>query len=75
MYDQIKALLAVSSGLPISAITDHADLSRDLGLDSLDTVELVTHLEDMFEISIPERDYKHFQTVNQLCNYLKVKQW
>ena len=73
MNEQLRALLAANSGLPYQSITDDANLSRDLGLDSLDTVDLVLQMEDMFHISIPDEDYQQLQTVKQFSDYLKIK--
>ncbi|CAG5004964.1 Acyl carrier protein [Dyadobacter sp. CECT 9275] len=73
MNEQIRALLAVNSGLPFTAITDEANLSRDLGFDSLDTVDLVLQMEDLFHIAIPDEDYQQLQTVKQFCEYLENK--
>ena len=73
MNEQLRALLAANSGLPYQSITDDANLSRDLGLDSLDTVDLVLQMEDMFHISIPDEDYQQLQTVKQFSDYLKNK--
>jgi acyl carrier protein len=36
-------------------VTDHAKFSEDLGLDSLDTVEVVMAFEEEFSIEIPVR--------------------
>jgi acyl carrier protein len=58
MNDQLRALLATNAGLPFTSITDDSHLSKDLGLDSLDTVDLVIQMEDMFNIAIPDEDYQ-----------------
>ena len=73
MNDQLRALLAANSGLPFTSINDDSNLSKDLGLDSLDTVDLVLQMEDMFHISIPDEDYQQLQTVKQFSDYLKIK--
>jgi acyl carrier protein len=73
MNDQLRALLAANSGLPFTSITDDANLSKDLGLDSLDTVDLVLQMEDMFHIAIPDEDYQSLQTVRQFSDYLQNK--
>ncbi len=73
MNEQLCALLAANSGLPYNAITEDANLSKDLGLDSLDTVDLVLQMEDIFHISIPDEDYQQLQTVKQFSDYLKRK--
>jgi acyl carrier protein len=73
MNDQLRALLAANAGLPFTSIKDDSHLSKDLGLDSLDTVDLVLQMEDMFNIAIPDEDYQGLQTVGQFCDYLQSK--
>ena len=73
MKEQLRTMLSATSGLPGSSITDDANLSRDLGLDSLDTVDLVLQMEDKFHVTIPDEDYPKLQTVGQICKYLEQK--
>lgn len=73
MNDQIQQLLTEVTGLPASSITLEANLLRDLGLDSLDIVDLVLKMEDLFSISIPDDDYPKLQTVRQINEYLEQK--
>jgi len=49
----------------INDIHDDQDLMRDLGADSLDTVELVMGLEAEFKINIPDERAEHAHTVGQ----------
>lgn len=73
MKEQLRSLISASCGLPHSAITDDAVLTRDLGLDSLDTVDLVLQMEDQFHVAIPDEDYAKLQTVRQINDYLMEK--
>ena len=73
MNDQLRALFAVNSGLPFTSIKDDSNLSKDLGLDSLDTVDLILQMEDMFKITIPDEEYQELQTVKQFSDYLARK--
>jgi len=73
MNEQLRALLAANSGLPYNAITDEANITKDLGLDSLDTVDLILQMEDLFQVAIPDEDYQQLQTVKQFSDYLKQK--
>jgi acyl carrier protein len=73
MKEQLRALISASCGLPGSAITDDAVLTKDLGLDSLDTVDLVLQMEDQFHVAIPDEDYPKLQTVRQINDYLLQK--
>ncbi|MCF0060463.1 acyl carrier protein [Dyadobacter chenwenxiniae] len=73
MKEQLRALLAINSGLPFNAITNNAHLSKDLGFDSLDIVDLVIQMEDMFCITIPDDEYHELQTVGQFSDYILRK--
>lgn len=74
MKNQLFELLSMTSGLPVSSISKDAHLSKDLGLDSLDTIDLVLQMEDQFHIAIPDEDYDKLQTVGQIEQYLSAKQ-
>jgi len=54
-----------------SEITYDANLTRDLGADSVDLVELTMELERAFEISIPEEHAEQMQTVIDIIQYLQ----
>ena len=57
-------------GIPASAITNEANLSKDLGLDSLDITDLLIRLESEFGISIPDSDWNSLQTVGKIKEYV-----
>ncbi|KAI1385175.1 acyl carrier protein [Hypoxylon trugodes] len=44
--------------------------SNDLGLDSLDTVEVVMAIEEEFSIEIPDKDADAIHSVNQAVEYI-----
>lgn len=73
MNVQLKALLANNCSIPHVAITRESHLSKDLGLDSLDIVDLVLQIEDLFQVSIPDDEYWQLKTAGQLDDYLKIK--
>lgn len=45
-------------------------LSKDLGLDSLDTVELIVALEEEFSMEFPDKEAERMKTVAQLVDYV-----
>lgn len=73
MKEQLNNLLSEVTGLPLSALSDNASLTRDLGLDSLDLVDLVLKMEDQFHVSIPDEDYPKLQTVGAINQYIEQK--
>jgi len=56
-----------------SKITLETSFINDLNADSLDLVELVMALEDVFGVNIPDEDAEKIQTVGDALNYIKEK--
>ena len=61
-------------GIDKSAVSDDANFMKDLGFDSLDTVDLMMQLEQEFNIAIPDEDYSKIVTVKSLVEYLEERQ-
>ncbi|KAI5858081.1 putative acyl carrier protein [Tricharina praecox] len=51
-------------------VTGNAHFSKDLGLDSLDTVEVVMAIEEEFSIEIPDKDADNIHSVEQAVKYI-----
>jgi acyl carrier protein len=73
MKKQVTEILK-QFGIPESAITDQTHFSRDLGLDSLDNVDLIIQLEQTFGIRIPDEDYSKLTTMQGVIDYLQAEQ-
>ncbi len=54
-----------------SHVYANANLIEDLGMDSLDSVELKMALEDAFDIYIPEEVADHLNTVGDCIYYIQ----
>lgn len=53
----------------ISTLTEETDLKRDLGADSIDTVEIVFEIEEKYGISIPDH---YAETINTIGDTISV---
>ncbi|KAJ3895022.1 acyl carrier protein-like protein [Lentinula edodes] len=53
-----------------SKLTSTASFEKDLGLDSLDAVEVVMAVEEEFAIEIPDAEADEIQTVQQAIDYV-----
>ncbi|MDR0927924.1 MAG: acyl carrier protein [Ignavibacteria bacterium] len=60
-------------GVEESQVTPEASFTKDLGADSLDTVEVMLEIEKEFNISIDEADQEKVQTVGNVIEYLEKK--
>jgi acyl carrier protein len=58
--------------LPESAIVPEARMREDLGLDSLDAVDLIVALEKALKVRIPEELAREMRTVGDVHNYVRT---
>jgi acyl carrier protein len=56
--------------LTLGKISGTSHFTNDLGLDSLDTVEVVMAIEEEFSIEIPDKDADEIRTVGDAINYI-----
>ncbi|WP_239653827.1 acyl carrier protein [Barnesiella sp. CU968] len=52
-------------------VTPTAEFSKDLGADSLDTVELIMEFEKEFDITIPDAEAEKISTVGDAISYIE----
>ena len=71
MLEKIKSLLAEELGVNADEITEETSFKEDLGADSLDLFELVTNLEEEYNIEIPAEQLEEMTTVGKVIDYLK----
>lgn len=72
-HDRIAALLAGDFDLRPEKVTREATFMEDLGLDSLDAVELVLACEEMFDVQIADAEIQKTMTVGHLVDLIDGK--
>ena len=60
-------------GIEEDKVQYDANLAQDLGLDSLDTVEMTLGLEESFGIEIPDSDLEDVATVGDAVDLIQRK--
>lgn len=68
---KVTEIIVKKLGVEESQITDDASFTKDLGADSLDTVELIMEFEKEFDITIEDNDAEKIQTVGHVVKYLE----
>ena len=72
-FDKIKEVIADTVSIEEAEITLDADLKEDLGIDSLDAVEISIALEEAFDISIPQEELAKFVTVQDIVDFVDAQ--
>ena len=71
---KVKRIVAHLIAMDEDQIIDSASFEDDLGVDSLDVLEIRMEVEKTFEINIPDEDAEKLTTVGSLIRYVKAKQ-
>ena len=71
MFDKVKKILVDELQLDEGEITLDAELSKDLGINSIELADLVMMCEEQFGIEISEEAANEFVTVGDVVKYLE----
>ena len=71
MFEKVKNLLVDELNVEESSITLEAELTNDLGINSLELADLILVCEDKFNIVIEDEDLNTLLTVGDIVNYIK----
>ena len=71
---KVKEIIVDKLTVDENEVTPTAEFNKDLGADSLDTVELIMEFEKEFGISIPDEDAEKITTVGDAIAYIENHQ-
>ncbi|MBS5437452.1 MAG: acyl carrier protein [Muribaculaceae bacterium] len=71
--DKVKKIIVEKLGVDENEVTPTAEFTKDLGADSLDTVELIMEFEKEFDITIPEDQAEKISTVGDAIAYIEAQ--
>jgi acyl carrier protein len=71
LTEKVRLLIAENLGVDESEVTPSASFVDDLGADSLDQVELVMALEEMFSFQVSDEDTEAMLTVKDAMEYVE----
>ncbi len=71
MFETLKKLLAEELRIDPATITLDAELSADLGINSIELANLVMLCEEKFDLTIDDDDIHRFVTVGDVVEYLE----
>ena len=73
MFEQLKQTLVEQLSVNADDVTMEAELTGDLGLNSLELADLVYNCEEKFNIVIDDDALGNFVTVGDVVKYLEEK--
>ena len=66
LIQRVLKVIATSKRIPLATVTIESDFQQ-LGIDSMDAVEILFALENEFDISIPDDEVRNVRNVRQMC--------
>ncbi len=70
VIDRVVEIIAGQLQVDRSEVTLEASFVKDLEADSLDMMEVVMKLEEVFGISIPDKEAQEITTVKEAVDYI-----
>ena len=71
---KVKEIIVDKLGVDAAEVTPEASFTKDLGADSLDTVELIMKFEKAFGLQIPDDAAEQIATVGDAIKYIEANQ-
>ncbi len=73
MFETLKNFMVEEMSINADSITMEAELTGDLGINSLELADLVYACEEKFGVEIDDDDLRNFNTVGDVVRYLESK--
>lgn len=71
VFDKIRDIIVDQLDAEADAVTAEASIIDDLGADSLDVVDLISSVEDEFDVEIPDDKVEGIKTVGDIVAYIE----
>jgi len=68
--DRVKEIISTELGIEMDKVHLNSNFTQDLGVDSLEIMQLLISLEEEFNIKIPDKDIETLATVGDLIQYI-----
>jgi acyl carrier protein len=67
LIQKVIKVIATTKRIPLDSVTIESDFLQ-LGIDSMDAVEILFALENEFDISIPDDDVRSVRSIREMCD-------
>jgi acyl carrier protein len=72
-FRELQELAAEILGVEPEQVQMDVSFARDLAADSLDLVELISAVEDKYDVELPEEELENMKNVGDLWKFLQEK--
>ena len=72
-FREIQELAAEILGVEPEQVQLNVSFQRDLAADSLDLVELISAIEDKYDVELPEEELEKMKLIGDLWKFLEQK--
>ena len=70
--EKIKNMISENLRIPENMLDDDGErFGGGIGLDSVDSLEIISGIDDLFGVDMTGVDREHFQTINALASYVE----
>ena len=73
MFEKVREIMVNTLSCNLEDVTMQAKLQEDLGIDSLDAVELNIAIEEELGIAVPDEEFAEVQTVADIVRALEAQ--
>jgi len=73
-FEKVKEIIAEQMSISEDEITMETSFTDDLGADSLDIFQIISELEENFDIEFENDDAENIKTVGDAVEYIKKAQ-
>jgi acyl carrier protein len=71
IFSCLAEIVEQAAGIPAPTVTREADVTDDLGVSSLEMVEIIVSAEDKFSVEIPDEALGDLRTIQDVVDYVQ----
>jgi len=73
-FEKIRDVISEQMNMPKDKITLETSFVDDLGVDSLDLFQIISTLEEIFNMEFPVDDAEKIKTISDVVDYIKTNE-
>lgn len=71
IFEKLKAIAVNDIGIDADKVKPESDIIKELGLDSLDIVDMLMKVEETFGVTIDDSDVVEMKTVADVVSFIE----